>query len=109
MINPETFRPAMQAALYEAQDSDDPSTQTGAAIADDEGNIITVGANRMPYGVKPNKSRMEAPEKYLVREHAERQAIYNAAKYGHSLLHSVMVTIWAPCADCARGTINAGC
>jgi len=109
MINPETFRPAMQAALHEAATSDDPSTQTGAALADLEGGIIVVGANRMPGGVKSTRDRMVAPEKYLVREHAEREAIYTAAMFGHRLMHSVMVTIWAPCADCARGTIEVGC
>lgn len=99
----------MQAALYEARNSDDPSTQTGAALADSEGGIITVGANTMPGGVLSTPERMEAPLKYLVREHAERKAIYTAAMFGRATMHTVMVSIWAACTDCARATIEAGC
>jgi len=98
----------MQAALHEAATSDDPSTQTGAALADLEGGIIVVGANRMPGGVKSTRDRMVAPEKYLVREHAEREAIYTAAMFGHRLMHSVMVTIWAPCDAVVRFPVEYG-
>jgi len=97
--------------MREAAKSDDPSTQTGATLVDGQGSIISVGANTMPHGVHVTPERQERPLKYMVRDHAERNAIYAAAraKLGRATIDSIMVTIWAPCAECARGIIQAGC
>jgi dCMP deaminase len=52
------------------------------------------------YGVKP--------EKYFWMEHAERNAIYTAAKHGTMLDNSIAVITHPPCMDCARAMIQAG-
>ena len=53
--------------------------------------------------------RQEKPEKYFWFEHAERNAIYNAARIGVSTRGCTMyLTCDMPCADCAKGIINAG-
>jgi dCMP deaminase len=53
--------------------------------------------------------RQERPEKYFWFEHAERNAIYNAARIGTSLLDStIYLTSGLPCMDCARGIVNSG-
>ena len=42
-------------------------------------------------------------------EHAERNAIYNAARIGVSLKNSIIyLTSGLPCMDCARGIVNSG-
>ena len=42
-------------------------------------------------------------------EHAERNAIYNAALEGVSLKNStIYLTSGLPCMDCARGIVNSG-
>ena len=41
-------------------------------------------------------------------EHAERNAIYNAALRGTSTLGTHMYITWFPCVDCARAIIQAG-
>lgn len=107
--NPERFTFAMREALAVAGTSDDQSTQTGAVIATIDGSeILAYGANNMPLGVLDTPERHERPLKYSVREHAERDAIYAAAKRGKQTLNSVMVSVWAACADCSRATIGMG-
>jgi dCMP deaminase len=55
------------------------------------------------------KERQERPEKYFWFEHAERNAIYNAARIGVSLKNStIYLTSGLPCMDCARGIVNSG-
>ena len=108
-INPEDFSFAMREALSAARTSDDASTQTGAVIASRDGaQILAYGANNMPLGVLDTPERHERPLKYSVREHAERDAVYQAAKMGKQTLDSVMVSVWAACADCSRATIGMG-
>jgi deoxycytidylate deaminase len=108
-FNPETYRFAMQEALAVAQASDDESTQTGAVLVSQDGTeLISTGANNMPLGVRDTPDRHKRPLKYSVREHAERAAIYQAAKYGKQTIDSVMVSVWAGCADCSRAAIGAG-
>ena len=50
--------------------------------------------------------RYERPLKYLYTEHAERNAIYFAAR--QILEGSTIYLQWFPCADCARAIIQSG-
>ncbi len=104
----EHYRAAMHAALETATTSDDPSTQNGAVIINEAGNILARGANNMPPGVETTKERLERPLKYWVREHAERSAIFAASSEGIALRGMTMVTPWAACSDCTRGIILSG-
>ena len=52
--------------------------------------------------------RWERPQKYQYVEHAERNAIYNAARTGVPLNGCSAFVSLAPCADCARAMIQAG-
>ena len=51
---------------------------------------------------------MERPEKYVWVEHAERKAIYNAARCGTALEGCTIYTDLMPCMDCARAIVQAG-
>ena len=92
------------------QKSKDESTQIGAVIVGKDKEIVSTGYNSFPRGIKDNfKERQERPEKYYWFEHAERNAIYNAARIGVSTKGCTMyLSCGIPCADCARGIINAG-
>ena len=72
--------------------------------------IISTGYNGLPAGINDNiEERQERPEKYYWIEHAERNAIYNAARIGVSLRESTMyLTCGIPCSDCAKGIISSG-
>ena len=89
--------------------SKDRSRQVGAVIVDDRNNVISLGWNGFPRDVFDDiDSRHERPIKYLFTEHAERNAIYNAAAKGTSLLGCKIYLQWYPCADCARAIIQCG-
>ena len=90
--------------------SKDVNTQIGAVIVGKDKEIISTGYNSFPRGIDDNvSSRQERPEKYFWFEHAERNAIYNAARIGVSTLGTTMyMTCGMSCADCARAIINSG-
>jgi dCMP deaminase len=100
--------------------SKDPSTKVGAVIFRPGANIVVAaGFNGPPRGVDDqgkhpgealDGSRWYRPQKYLWVEHAERNAIYNAARDGLSTNGCWMFLNYTPhvCADCARAIIQAG-
>lgn len=112
----ETWEAQLKKAYVLAQQSPDPSTQNGAllAVASDgppgrcRALPQTFSINEFPRGVHYEPSRWERPGKYAYVEHAERNAIYAASRYGISTDGLTMVCPWAACADCARAIIQAG-
>lgn len=90
--------------------SKDIRTQIGAVIVGSDKQIVSTGYNSFPRNiVDNNQDRQVRPEKYFWMEHAERNAIYNAALNGVSTKGtSIYLTCGIPCSDCARGIINAG-
>jgi dCMP deaminase len=90
--------------------SKDESTQIGAVIVGEDKEVLSTGYNSFPRGLDDSlKERQERPEKYFWMEHAERNAIYNAARIGVSLKNStIYLTSGLPCMDCARGIVNSG-
>jgi len=99
----------MDLAKLVASWSKDRSTKVGAVIVDYRNVIIAVGWNGFPRYVNDDvEERHERPLKYKWFEHAERNAIYNAAAKGISTHLCTMYIPWYPCADCARAILQAG-
>ncbi len=92
-----------------AKRSPDTSRKTGVVVVT-QGNIpIRLRAcNEFPFLVKVSPERLERPAKYLFTEHAERNAIYAAARAGISLRGSRFWLPWFPCVDCARAIVQVG-
>lgn len=91
-----------------AASSDDPDTQT-ACILELAGHDGCISAsNQLPLGVRHEPARLVRPEKYSWIEHAERGAIYAAARQGRSTEGATAYMLFAPCMDCARACIEAG-
>ncbi len=90
--------------------SKDKSTQIGAVIVGIDNEVLSTGYNSFPRGLDDTKEeRQERPEKYFWFEHAERNAIYNAARIGVSLKNStIYLTSGLPFMDCARGIVTSG-
>jgi dCMP deaminase len=90
--------------------SKDNNTQIGVVIVGKDNEIVSTGYNSFPRGINDDiDERQEKPEKYFWFEHAERNAIYNAALIGGaSLAGCRMYTNGVPCMDCARGIVQAG-
>jgi dCMP deaminase len=90
--------------------SKDERTQIGVVIVGKDNEIVSTGYNSFPRGIVDDiDERQERPEKYFWFEHAERNAIYNAARIGVSTLGTTMyMTCGMSCSDCARAIINSG-
>jgi dCMP deaminase len=89
--------------------SKDPNTQIGCVIVGPAHEIRTTGYNSFPRGIRDDvPERRVRPEKYLWIEHAERNAICNAARCGTALEHCTIYVEIMPCMDCARAIVQAG-
>jgi dCMP deaminase len=74
-----------------------------------EDNILrSTGYNGLVRKVEALPGRLIRPEKYHWMEHAERNAIYNAAQAGVSLKNGTLYTNGLPCVECARAIIQSG-
>lgn len=98
-----------QAYIFAEAHSTDQDTWTGALIVDLENNeVVSSGANRFAPGVEPTPERRQRPKKYFCQDHAERNAIFLAAKDGKKLEGTTMFMPWVPCSPCANGIITSG-
>lgn len=88
--------------------SKDPNTQVGCVIVGPNNEIRTTGYNALPFNVLNKPERFERPEKYKWTEHAERNAIYLAARIGTSVAGCRIYQPGLPCIDCARAIVQAG-
>jgi dCMP deaminase len=89
--------------------SKDRSTQVGAVIVGDDKTPGPYGYNGFPRAVDDDvEDRHARPTKYKWTEHAERNAIYNAARIGVALKGCTMFVTHVPCADCARAIVQVG-
>ena len=92
--------------------SEDPHFHVGCVIVAPEGQVVrTLGYNGLPRGVSTEDEHRfdrQSGEKFHWFEHAERNAIYNAARSGISLEGCTAYVNRFPCADCGRALIQAG-
>lgn len=89
--------------------SKDQSTKHGCVIVGPSHEIRATGCNSFPRGIDDDKpERQIRPCKYKYFEHAERNAIYNAARVGVPLENCILYCDWPPCSDCARAIIQVG-
>lgn len=101
----EYFEMARAVALL----SPDTSRKTGCVLTNSgDGFFYEIEAcNCFPQGVEVTAARLSRPHKYTFTEHAERNAIYSAARHGSTTRGATMYLPWYPCADCARAIVQA--
>lgn len=89
--------------------SKDPNTQIGCVVVGPAHEIRSTGYNSFPRGIRDDvPERRTRPTKYLWMEHAERNAIYNAARAGMAMEGCSIYVDIMPCMDCARAIVQAG-
>jgi len=91
--------------------SEDNSRRVGCVIVGSSNEVRAIGFNGLPRGVRgdvPARHNREGGEKYHWFEHAERNAIFNAARTGVSIANCRIYIGLHPCADCARAIIQSG-
>lgn len=109
-MNRDKFSKYLEIANAISKLSKDKSTQVGAIVVSPSLEVRTMGYNGAPRGCAADEDvrGTDRPEKYFWMEHAERNAIYNAARMGVSLIGSTIVVTHPPCMDCARAIVQAG-
>lgn len=103
------LRPLAEAAAIAAS-SHDPRTRVGCVLVHPVHGVLARTANRIPAGIDASDgTRRQQPAKYLWIEHAERAALFQAARAGVSTAGTtIYVHGGFPCADCARAMVAAG-
>lgn len=92
-----------------ASRSKDPNTHVGCVIVGPAHEIRSTGYNSFPRGIRDDvPERLVRPTKYLWIEHAERNAICNAARAGTPLEGCTIYVEIMPCMDCGRAIVQAG-
>jgi len=103
------WKKLLKMAYLKAQESRNPSTQNGAILVGDDGAILIEVSNTLvPDGLQEIDERKAKPLRHKFSVHAERNAIYKAAKSGVKIQGLTMVCCWAVCSECAQGLIQAG-
>lgn len=99
----------MDLARHVGNWSKDRSRKVGCVVVRSDNIVQVIGFNGFPRGLNDESDiRHQRPTKYQWTEHAERNAIYTAARQGISLDGSKMYLPWFPCVDCARAIVQAG-
>lgn len=89
--------------------SKDRSAKVGSVIVNDRNTLLAIGWNGFARGIRDDiDCRHERPAKYMWTEHAERNALYNAAAEGISIRGARIYVTRFPCSDCARAIVQAG-
>jgi dCMP deaminase len=88
--------------------SKDPSTKCGCVLVHDR-RIISTGYNGLPASLSDSLDRYQNREfKLATIIHAEKNAIFNAAKNGSLTEGTTAYVTWPPCSQCASALIQAG-
>ena len=92
-----------------ARRSQDRSTQNGAILVPVHPLLPpTQGCNDLHRSFTRAPERLDRPLKYAWTEHAERAAIYSAARIGIATEGATLYVCWFACADCARAIVFSG-
>lgn len=97
----------LKVAYKKALLSGDLSTQNGAIICNELGGWVG-GCNDILPGVEDTAERRDRPAKYVFTEHAERRAVYQAARCGVETEGATMYCPWFACDSCGRAIIASG-
>jgi dCMP deaminase len=85
--------------------------RVGSVIVGPWDEIRSTGFNGFPRGVNDDDSSRhdrESGSKYIWSSHAERNAIFNAARVGIPLFGCRIYSNYFPCVECAKAIIQSG-
>src|SRR5579862_9551935 len=104
-----TFPPGerMHAAFRASALSPNRIRQVGAVLVLRDGTEITA-CNTYPAGVRDLEERHLGDGRFVWMEHAERHAIFEAARRGVATAGAHITSSFFPCIDCARAIVEAG-
>jgi dCMP deaminase len=100
--------PLVALAIATARKSPSRPRKVGAVLVLADGATTIAACNDFPAGVQDLDIRHAHPERLLWIEHAERNAIFTAARGGLGTAGATLIATFHPCADCARAIVQAG-
>lgn len=95
-------------AIAAARQSPNRVRHVGAVLQPADGGPPLRSCNTFPHGVADTEPRHQGDGRLIWMEHAERNAIFAAARAGRSTAGAVLASSYFPCTDCARAIIQAG-
>jgi dCMP deaminase len=101
----------MSLAHHIAHWSKERGRRVGTVIVGVDNEIRATGFNGFPRGVNDELAHRHDPdtgEKYFWSSHAERNAVYSAARIGIPLRGCTIYVPWFPCGECAKAIIQSG-
>lgn len=104
---PDGDRRELEAALHASRGSPNRVRQVGAVLVAGEGTVIAA-CNTFPPRVRDEEERHAGDGRFVWMEHAERAAIFEAARRGVATAGAHLTTTFFPCIDCARAIVLAG-
>ena len=97
----------MPAAVRVSASSPNRVRQVGAVLIAHDGAEIAA-CNTFPAGVRDIEERHDGDGRLVWMEHAERRAIFEAARRGVATAGAHITSTFFPCIDCARAIVGAG-
>ena len=97
----------MQAAQFASLRSPNRVRRVGAVLVARDGTEIAA-CNTFPAGVRDIEERHAGDGRFVWMEHAERHAIFEAARRGIATAGGCLTTTFFPCIDCARAIVDSG-
>jgi dCMP deaminase len=97
----------IETALRAASLSPNRVRKVGVALVARDGTEIAA-CNTFPAGVRDLEERHAGDGRFAWMEHAERHAIFEAARRGVATAGASLATTFFPCIDCARAIVDAG-
>jgi dCMP deaminase len=97
----------MARALAASADSPNRVRKVGAVLALRDG-VEIAACNTFPVGIRNLDERHAGDGRFVWMEHAERRAIFEAARRGGATAGAHITSTFFPCIDCARAIVEAG-
>ena len=104
MTNDQLF----DAAVLAARQSPNRVRRVGAVLVQRDTMRTVHACNDFPRGVIDNEQRLAGNGRLIWMEHAERNAIYAAARSGFNTEGATLASTFFPCLECARAIVQAG-
>lgn len=98
----------LDAAIVAARLSPNRLRKVGAVLLPTGGTGALSACNTYPRGVQDTELRHQGNGRLIWMEHAERNAIYAAARAGIALDGASLASTYFPCVDCARAIVQSG-
>ena len=103
----DAVKACLERAVATAAASPNRVRKVGAVLVTADRTEISA-CNTFPPGVRNLADRTVGENRFIWMEHAERAAIFEAARRGLATDGGTLVSTYFPCTDCARAIVQAG-